>query len=85
MEPGPSDTDADTARVHTDLLRAAPPERRLRLALSLSRTVIGLSRHGLARTVPGASPEEIGLRFVARYYGPDLAEGLRAVLAARRP
>jgi hypothetical protein len=82
---GLSDTDPETERVHLELLRRASPGRRIRLALSLSRTVMGLSRGGLARRHPGASPEEVGLRFVALHYGDDLAEELRADLAARKP
>ena len=83
MGHGLSDTDAETARVHLELFRQASPGRRLRLALSLSRTVISLSRDGIARRLPEASPEEVGLRFVALHYGADLANELRADLAAR--
>jgi len=41
-----SDTGAEAARVHMDLLRRASPARRLQLALSLSRSVLALSRAG---------------------------------------
>jgi hypothetical protein len=82
---GLSDTDPETERVHLELLRRASPARRLRLALSLSRTVMMLSRSGLARRHEDASPEEIGLRFVALHYGSDLADEVRALLASRRP
>jgi hypothetical protein len=85
VEHGLSDTDPETARVHLEMLRSASPERRLGLALSLSRTVMSLARDGLARLLPGASPEDVGLRFVALHYGSGLADELRAVLAARRP
>ena len=85
MRQGLSDTDPETERVHLRLLRSAGPARRIRLALSLSRSVMKLSRDGLARGVEGASPEGVGLRFVALHYGADLAEDLRAHLASRRP
>jgi hypothetical protein len=85
VAPGLTDTDPETERVHLDLLRRASPSRRLRLALSLSQTVMSLSRDGLARRDPVASAEELGLRFVALHYGAALAEELRADLAARRP
>jgi hypothetical protein len=85
VERGLSDTDPETERVHAEMLRAASPSRRLRPALSLSRTVIGLARDGIARRHPGASPEEIGLRFVELAYGAVLAGELRAHLAARKP
>ncbi|MCG6927980.1 MAG: hypothetical protein LJF30_22070 [Acidobacteria bacterium] len=54
------------------------------LALSLSRSVMSLSRDGLSRRFPDASPEELGLRFVALHYGSDLADELRAHPAARK-
>jgi hypothetical protein len=85
VEHGLSDTDPEAARVHLELLRRATPQRRLGLAFSLSRTVMSLSRGGLARTLSSASPQEVGLRFVALHYGSRLAEEVRADLAARRP
>jgi hypothetical protein len=80
-----TDTDPEAARVQLDLLRRAPVGARLRLAFSLSRTVIDLSRRGLARRHPGDSPEEVALRFAAVHYGPGLAEELRCHLRSRRP
>jgi hypothetical protein len=74
------DTDADTDRAHLDLLRGASPGRRLSLALSVSATVVGLSRRGLARAEPGLSRDEIGLRFVEQNYGEPLAREVRARL-----
>lgn len=79
-----SDTDPETERVHLELMRRASPARRVCLALSLSRSVISLSRDGLSRRLPGASPEELGLRFVALHYGSDLADELRAHLAGKQ-
>jgi hypothetical protein len=79
-----SDTDPEAERAHLELLRSASPARRIRLALSLSRSVMGLSRDGLSRRMPNASPEERALRFVALHYGADLADELRSDLAARR-
>jgi len=84
MERGLSETDPEAERVHLELLRQASPSRRLQLALSLSRTAMSLSRAGLAQAFPDASPEEIGLRFVALNYGTELAEEVRAYLARRR-
>ena len=79
-----TDTDPEASRVQLELFRRASPARRLALALSLSRNVIGLSRRGLARNMPGATDEEIGLRFVELHYGRELAEELRAHLTRRR-
>jgi hypothetical protein len=85
VEQGLSDTDPETERVHLELLRGSSPERRLRLAFSLSRTTMSLSRGGLARSLPGASPQAVALRFVALLYGPDLAEEVREHVAAKTP
>lgn len=85
MRPSITDTHPEAERVQVELLRRASPSRRLRLALSLSRSVMSLSRRGLARRLPGAEAEEIGLRFVALHYGPALADAVRRHLAARRP
>ena len=78
-----ADTDDTTDRVHLDLLRRVPPGRRLELALSLSSTVVGLSRRGMARSHPGSSQEELAIRFVQMSYGDDLARELRAFLLRR--
>jgi hypothetical protein len=80
-----TDTDPETARVQMDLLRRATPERRLRLALSLSRSVLSLSREGIARRLPGASRLEVGLEFVRLHYGEELAAELRQYVDRERP
>jgi hypothetical protein len=82
--PRGTDTDPETQRVHRELLRRASPSQRLHLALSLSRTVIALSRAGLASRVPDGSLETVGLRFVALHYGQDLADAVRRGLETRR-
>ena len=84
VERGLSDTDPEAHQVQMELLRGASPSRRLRLALSLSRTVMSLSRDGLARRMPEADPTEVGLRFVALHYGEELAERVRCEVDARR-
>ena len=80
----PADTDAEAERVQLDLLRAATPARRAGLAISLTATAIGLSRRALQRQSPGASEEEIGLRFVELNYGRELAAELAAYLRERQ-
>ena len=79
-----TDTEPEAERVQIDLLRRAGFARRARLALSLSRTVIGLARRAIRRSLPDATEEEVGLRFVELYYGRELASGLRRHLTARR-
>ena len=84
MEPL-TDTDPEVARVQMELLRKASPARRLRLALSLSRSVLALSRAGIAQRLPRASPEEVGLEFVRLHYGEALAGEVRQRLRSGRP
>ena len=84
VQRGASDTDPESQRIQMDLLRRASPSKRLRLALSLSRSVMALSRAGLARRLDEADPTEIGLRFVALHYGEDLADEVRRDIDARR-
>jgi hypothetical protein len=84
MEPL-TDTDPEAERVQMELLRRATAARRLRLALSLSRSVLGLSRDGIARCRPQASPEEVGLEFVRLHYGRTLADEVRRHLRSGRP
>jgi hypothetical protein len=55
------------------------------MALSLSANVIDLARSALRRKFPEATEEEIGLEFVERHYGRDLAAGLRHYLRSLRP
>jgi hypothetical protein len=71
--------------VQIELLRRAGVARRAGMAVSLSALVIGLARRALSRSLPGASDEEVGLRFVERNYGRELASELRRFLSARRP
>jgi hypothetical protein len=83
MPSRPSDTSLEAERVQIALVRAAPVERRLHLALSLSASVIHMARCALARAQPDASPRQLSLRFVELHYGADVAAGLRADLDRR--
>lgn len=80
----PPDTDAEAERVQLELLRKASPGERAALAISLSATVISLAQRALQRQDPGASEEEIKLRFVELNYGRELAAELAAFLNSRR-
>ena len=84
MPPAVSDTDEAAERVHLDLLRRSSPGHRLAMALSISATVVGLSRRCLARSHPGLTPDELDLRFVERHYGSQFAGHVQAFLLARR-
>lgn len=78
-----SDTSPAAARVQLELLRSSGLERRARLARSMSRTVIDLSRAALRERMPGASEREVLLRWVALNYGAELAEHVRRYVHER--
>lgn len=80
---GRSDTHPEVERRHVELLRRAGFERRAEIMRSLSRTVIELSRQALAAQMPGASPDDVAVRWVELTYGAALADGVRRALAAR--
>jgi hypothetical protein len=80
-----NDTHEAAARVQVDLLRRAGTAKRAALALSLSHTVISLSRRALReRMAPETSERELLLRWAAVNYGEDLAERVRRYLDERQ-
>jgi hypothetical protein len=72
-----SDTSPEADRVQMELLRRAGETRRFGLCRSLTEMVVALSRRALRAQMPGASEQEILLRWVALQYGEPLAEGVR--------
>ena len=75
-----SDTSPAAARALFEAVRAAGAERRRALALSLSQTVIELSRRALRERMPHATEREVQLRWVALHYGDELARNVAAHL-----
>lgn len=75
------DTHPEARAVQLRLLRRATVARRAELACSLSATAIALSRRALAERMPGATPEQVLLRWVAQNYGEDLARRVARRLA----
>ena len=75
-----TDTHPKAEEFQISLLRRASVAERLSLTLSLSRTVIQLSRRAIARANPGLSEQELDIAFVEYHYGKDLAERLRNYL-----
>lgn len=73
MKQGLSDTDADTQRVHLDLMRSAPAWRKLELVDDLNRALRLLVLSDLRRRFPGESEEDLRRRLADRLLGPDLA------------
>jgi hypothetical protein len=67
-------------RHQLELLRAATPAQRLRLARSMSATAIDLARSAIRARHPELSEQEVLLRFVEVHYGAELAAKVRAHL-----
>jgi hypothetical protein len=78
------DTHPEVERVQIELLRKAGAARRLELGLSFSHDALRLAQAGIRRAHPNASEEEISLIFIEVTYGKELADRVRAYLAARR-
>ena len=68
-----SDTSREAESIQIDLLRKAPTWKRLRVAAEMSETVMLLSRIGVARRNPGATPAELRRLAAEAILGPDLA------------
>ncbi len=79
-----TDTRPEAAEVQLELLRRAGPERRVALALRLSSSVIRASRRAIAERHPELDDEGVRLRWAELHYGQELADRVRAYLAARR-
>ena len=79
-----NDTHPAAEQVQIELLRKATVEQRLRLLRSLTATSRQMAWQAIRRVNPQASDEEIAITFVAVHYGQDLADKLRAYLAARK-
>lgn len=77
------DTTVEAERVQIALFRAATLERRIALALSLSKTVLSLSRTAIRQAHPDVTEEEVDLLFIEYQYGEKLARQVRAYLAGR--
>ena len=78
-----NDTHPSAARVQIELLRKAGTTKRAALALSLSHSVIAMSRRALRERMPGASVRDVLLRWVSLHYGHDLAERVAAYVDGR--
>ncbi|MEO6775616.1 MAG: hypothetical protein ABI467_21825 [Kofleriaceae bacterium] len=77
------DTNPKVVEIQRDLLRKAGAGKRAALAVSLSSSVIELSRRELRRLDRAASDTELALKWVEQNYGLDLAQRVRRYLAVR--
>jgi hypothetical protein len=79
-----SDTHPEAEKVQIELIRRMSVAERLARMRDWTRTLVHLSRQGLAKANPGLDQRELDLLWVERQYGRDLAVRLRAYLEARR-
>jgi hypothetical protein len=77
------DTSPEAERVLVGLLRAAGPERRLAMSLSLSSAAWNSSLQGLARRHPGLGEAELRTRLAEFLYGRPLTAKIRARAGGR--
>jgi hypothetical protein len=77
-----SDTDSRAEQVQIELLRRAGTTERLGMALSLTATMVNLSRQTIAELNPSLDPQQLRIKCVELYYGQELAARLRDYLAS---
>ena len=68
-----SDTRPEAEAVLIELLRQAPPWRKLRMVGQLNQTVRTLALSGLRQRYPEAAPQELRRRLADLLLGPELA------------
>jgi hypothetical protein len=78
-----SDTYPEAEKVLIDLLRKSTPAQRAARALRLSAAVKEMSLRAIAKANPDYSEQEVKLKWAEIHYGKDLADRVRAYLAAR--
>ena len=71
---GLTDTDTETRRLHLEMMRSAPPWRKVELMDDLNQTLKLLILGELRRLFPAAPEEELRRRLADRLLGDDLAE-----------
>lgn len=67
------DTSPESEHVQIDLLRAAPPWRKLALVGQLNQTVRVLALEGLRQRYPQTTPAELERRLADLWLGPEMA------------
>ena len=79
-----SDTRPEAEAVLIELLRQAPPWRKLRMVGQLSQTVRTLALSGLRQRHPDATPQELRRRLADLLPGPDLTTQAYGPLGEQR-
>ena len=79
--PTVTDTSRDAQQVLLELLRAAPPWRKLQMVDDLNRSLRQLVSSELARTHPERSDNELRILLAERLYGAHVAEIISKALS----
>lgn len=77
------DTHPRVRAVMIDMWKNLSMAERFAMASEMTDFVCDQSMAAIAATMPGASRDEVGLRFCEVHYGNELANRVRAFLAAR--
>lgn len=80
-----NDTHPIAEAVQITLLRKAGQTRRSRLMLSITQSMLNLSRLGIQQQYPHLSPLEQNLKFIELVYGVELAIRLKKHLQLSHP
>lgn len=80
---GLDDTHPRVRAVMIERIRAMSYAERFAMMSEMTDFVCDQSMAAIAATMPGASRGEVGLRFCEVHYGKELADRVRAFLAAR--
>ncbi len=67
----------------TRMLAAMAPAQRFAMAAEMTDFVCEQSLAAIAAVMPGATPEDVQLRWCEVHYGKDLTDRLRAYLRTR--
>jgi hypothetical protein len=79
-----SDTHPEAERVQLELIRKMSVAERLARMRDWTRTLVHLSREGLAKAKPDLGQRELDSLWVEHHYGRELAARLRDYLEKRR-
>lgn len=75
-----SDTHPSAEQLQIELLRKATPAERYGKSVSLTATVVNLSRRTIAELNPELDEQQLNIKCVELYYGKELAVRLRDYL-----
>lgn len=76
----PDDTHPTARRVQIDVLRGMTEQQRFAMCAAMTKDTIRWSRQAIRDEMPGASDQDVALRWIEVVYGRDLAERVRPFL-----